>query len=115
MSQENVEIVRRVLDAWGRGDFDTALSFYDEDCVFHPAEPDAGDAYRGPAGVARYFDKWIGAFTDYWIQTDHFLDAGDQVVLQLFREGGKGKSSGVTVDREGAVVYALRGGKITQA
>ena len=113
MSQENVEIVRRLLAAWERGDFDTALSFYDEDCVFYPGELAAGRAYRGRAGVARYFDEWIGAFTGFWIETDQFLDAGDQVV-QLLRAGGKGKSSGVPVEYEGAVVYTLHDGKIVR-
>jgi uncharacterized protein len=112
MSQENVKVIRDALEAWARGDFDAALSFYADDVVFYSAGPDA-HTYRGHSGVARLLEEWIGAFTDYWLETDDLLDAGDQV-LQLFRQGGRGKSSGVPVETEGAIIYTIRDRKIVE-
>jgi len=42
MSQENVEIVRRTLDAFNRRDFDAWLEGFDRDVVWYafPDEPD---------------------------------------------------------------------------
>jgi ketosteroid isomerase-like protein len=114
MSKENVERLRNLIEAWERGDFDTALSFYDEGATWESGTaPEGARIYRGPAGVARAVEEWIGAFTEYWGQIDDYLDAGDQVVL-LFREGGKGRSSGVPVEREVGSVFTFREGKIVR-
>ena len=38
MSQENVEIVHRLVGAWNGGNIDTLLGFFDPDCevIFRP-------------------------------------------------------------------------------
>jgi ketosteroid isomerase-like protein len=113
MSQENVEIVRRHTEAWQRGDLEATVAFYSEDVVGRViGGPEGGGVYHGPQGVLRLAERWVGAFTDYWIEIDdNYLDADDHVV-QFYREGGKGKGSGAPVEREGAHVFTLRKRKI---
>ena len=113
MSRQNVEIVRRQTEAWQRGDLETLLTFYAEDVVARVfGGPHGGAVYHGGTGVLRLVEVWIGAFTDYWIEIDDdYLDVGDHVV-QLYREGGRGKRSAVSVKRDGAHVFTLRNGKI---
>jgi len=61
MSQENVEIVRRMYEAFHRGDFDGALACFD------PAvEVDAGVRVdegigHGRDAVATMVARWVGA------------------------------------------------------
>ena len=93
MAAENVEIVRRLMEAWHRHDDETALSFYADDAVFEPWE-----------GFAEWFD-------DDWSEVDALIDAGDRVV-QLCHGGGRGRVSGVPVAGATALVYTFRDGEI---
>lgn len=64
MSQEDVEIVRRAMDAFNRRDADGFAQFTTPSFEWLPALPSALDApsYIGHAGVRRYFaeieDTW---------------------------------------------------------
>jgi hypothetical protein len=49
MSQEKIEIVRRIYERWGRGDFTAGVEHYDPYVLFvlNPEFPEAG-VYIGP-------------------------------------------------------------------
>jgi hypothetical protein len=44
MSHENVELVRRLADAWNRSDVEAVLALFDSECevVFSPEVPEPG-------------------------------------------------------------------------
>jgi ketosteroid isomerase-like protein len=113
MSRENVEVVRQVIEAWRRGDFEAALSFYAENAVYESKIAGGSGRLTGRAGVARGFEEWLGTFTDYWVEIDGLLENGDQVI-QLHREGGRGKGSGALTERQGAVIYTFSKGDIVR-
>jgi ketosteroid isomerase-like protein len=50
-------------------------------------------------------------WTDYGYEMRDYLDAGDQVVV-LVQERGRGRSTGVSVERELGYVFTMRGGKV---
>jgi ketosteroid isomerase-like protein len=56
MSQENVENVRRGIDAWNRGDVDEWLAGFAPEAELHATGRfvDRG-VYRGRAGLERYW------------------------------------------------------------
>jgi len=110
MSQENVEIIRASLEAAQQGEAEAALSYYSEDVVWHNRPPEVGP-YHGREGVVRAIAGFAEHFDDYWLEADRFVDAGDQVVL-LWRQGGTGKSSGASIEEEGATVFNLEDGSI---
>jgi ketosteroid isomerase-like protein len=107
-----VDVVRACFEAWRRGDFEEALARYSEDAAWINAMD--GAVERGPRGVARGMEEWVGAFHDYWLEFDDLVEAGDKVVF-LWRQGGIGKASGVRVEDEGAMVFTVREGRITRA
>jgi ketosteroid isomerase-like protein len=113
VSAQNVKVVADCIEAWQRGDFETSLSYWSEDAVWQSAGVE-GTAYRGRAGVERAMEEWTGAFTGYWLQGDELIDAGDRVVL-LWREGGRGRTSGVPVEEEGGTVFTIEDGRIVHA
>jgi ketosteroid isomerase-like protein len=53
MSEENVALARKAIDALNRGDFDALLAFLSPDVVWEALEGVAGigELYRGRAGV----------------------------------------------------------------
>ena len=55
MSQENVELFRRSLDAFNRGDVEAWLATIHPDVTFAPIRASVEGAYRGHAGIRRFF------------------------------------------------------------
>ena len=116
MSQETVEIVRRIDHAWMAGDFETVLSTYDRDIRLNP-DPEAWwvgveDDYLGPDGVRRYLRAVYEAFEDYRPEVEQIIDAGEGRVLTLAVEHGRGRGSGAEVQAaKTAHLWTLRDGK----
>src|SRR3954452_19436209 len=113
MSQENVEIVRACLEAAEQGEADAALSYYSEEVVWFNRPPEVGP-YHGREGVVTAILGFAEHFDDYWFEADRLIDAGNQVVL-LWRQGGTGKSSGASIEEQGATVFDLEAGSISRA
>ncbi len=102
MSQENVEIVRRALDALNRDGIEAVLEFLDPDVEWTTTGlfVEAG-TYRGHDGVLRYFGAMANDL-EFHIEPEKFIDGGDQVVIPT-RIAVRGKRSGAT--------QHLRGGR----
>jgi ketosteroid isomerase-like protein len=112
MSQENVEVVRASVDALAAGDAESALSYFAEDVVFHPL---VAGPYHGHAGVVEQWSTWIDEFNGYWFKSEELIDAGGDLVVMLWRQGGEGKASGIVVENRGATVFVVRNGLIRDA
>jgi ketosteroid isomerase-like protein len=124
MSQENVEVVRKVFEAATKGVFgegrsfspEAILGFLSSDVEWHSRGdlPDS-EVYRGHAGVRRLFARFDEVMEDIWFEVaGELIGAGDRVVAPL-RWGGRGKGSGVDfVEEQEAWVLFFGGGKIVR-
>jgi len=110
MSQENVEVVRRSLDAFQRGDYDAAIDALDPRIEYDLTHFPDGKVYLGHDGVREAFRIWLGTWEDYRQEVDEVIDLGDEVLV-VVREFGRGKGSGIEVERPTAGVWTLRDGK----
>jgi ketosteroid isomerase-like protein len=114
MSQENVEIIRRMYQRWLQED-PSLFEAFDEGIEVHP-DPAAdwvgvNDTYRGHDGLRRYMAQVYEAFEDYRPEVEELLDAGDKVVT-LAIERGRGRASGAKVEaRRTAHVWTMRANK----
>ncbi len=113
--EENLELVRRLIDTWNRGDYDAWIELFDRDCEFRPLRAQLeGQPYRGHDGL-RQFEQDL---TQDWEQVRFALnevrEVGDQVVV-LARFHGRGRASGAEVDIPIGVVGRVREGKIAEA
>jgi ketosteroid isomerase-like protein len=102
MSQENVEIVRRVFDAVARGDKAEIFALYDPEIELHSAPGTLADMigerlYVGYDGM-RAFDRELQQAFD-WIETscEELIDAGERVV-SASKYRARGRSSGLEID-----------------
>jgi ketosteroid isomerase-like protein len=111
MSQENVEIVRRILDAYLAGDFQTALGRIDPEVEFDLSMRPDGKVYRGHDGIAEGLRTWTGAWEDYSLEITELIDAGEHVIA-VDRQSGRGKGSGMLLEHSFSNVYTLRDGKV---
>lgn len=110
MSQERVDQIRSGLEHYlttGEVDLDRLA----DDAVIRDHDiPDPHD-YRGKQGFLRWLSDWGEAWDEWTIEPEEFLDAGDKVVI-VFRMKARGRASGLEIDRNDALVYEFRGGKI---
>jgi ketosteroid isomerase-like protein len=63
MSQENIEIVRRVYEAVNRRDADSVLALYDSELELDTTRAAVGDlmgrsTYHGHEGLRAWFREW---------------------------------------------------------
>jgi ketosteroid isomerase-like protein len=123
MSQENVELVRRLYslrpDAAGfvRGEFDDVfLDYFHPDFELMPPSsyPDTYEsAYRGLEGAHRWFRQMDEIWDDWRFEAERFFDAGNRVVV-FVRVSGSAKQSGAALAISTAHVLTLRDGRVTR-
>ena len=115
MSQENVESLRRAVDAFNRGDIDAMLQEFDPDVEWHPAmqvflEGETAAVYRGHAGVRAMLQDFDDAFDEMRIEASEFRDLGERVVA-IGRLRTYGKESGARIESPWACLYEVRNAK----
>ena len=112
MSQKNVELVQTLLErfiATGEPSWESLheqIEAHDHDVV------DAGE-YRGHAGFRRWLENWDVAWSEFSMVPEEFVDAGERVV-SVFRMKATGRGSGVPVERQDAMVWEVRDGKVVR-
>jgi ketosteroid isomerase-like protein len=92
MSQENVEIVKRCIEAYQAGDLTASVVDFDPEVEFDMTFRPEGGIFRGHKGVAEGLRTRTGAFEGWSFEVEDVIDAGDQVLV-ISRESGRGKGS----------------------
>jgi ketosteroid isomerase-like protein len=112
MSQENVEIVRRALDAFNARDADELVSLSAEDCEWWPFRAQLeGTAYRGHEGIRRFLSDMDEDWEDFRIDPLEFHERRERVAV-IGRVSAVGRGSGLQVDSIAGFVHELGQGRI---
>jgi ketosteroid isomerase-like protein len=111
MPEQNLEILRRLVDAFYRRDTETVLALMDSEIEFHSALVEK-KTYHGYAGLGQYRQDLDAAWSEWRSEDDRFLEAGKDQVLHLYRIVGVGRGSGAPVQQDIAILWTLRGEKI---
>jgi ketosteroid isomerase-like protein len=116
MSQENVEVVRAAVDAYGREGVDGFSDHLTEDIDHRAAEGAIDDPgpIHGKDAVRAYIQDWIDTFDDFKTEAVELIDAGDDKVIAMLHASGRAKLSGIEIDLTYAVVYTIRDGRIAR-
>src|SRR6266853_5478310 len=99
MSQEKVEIVRWILEAFNSEDIDLILSFTHSDFEVEvppdlSAEP---DTYRGHDGMRRYWESFQDAMGEIRFDAERLWDSDRGVVVEM-RVTAKGRQTAIPVE-----------------
>ena len=107
MSQESVEIVRCAHRALNDGDMDALVVLCDvafrldmSDRVFNPA------IYEGHDGIRDFYSEVRDVWESYVWEPEDLIEAAEHIVT-LLRSGGRGRGSGVEVERRTAMVWSV--------
>lgn len=106
MSEENVELIRRIYDAWDREE--SARDFLAEDVEYvNPSYAVEPGTRRGRAsfGIVRE------TYADFRLKIEEIVDAGGDDVLVLAHYTASGRESGVPLEGEHGYVWTVRDGQ----
>jgi len=112
MSQENVEVVRRMWEAFLRRDFEEAVAAFDPDVEWDGTNLPDGRVSRGHEAIRDHTARWASTWDRWTVELGEFIGAGDEVVL-FIREKGLSKN-GIEMDERHAEVYTVKDGKIVR-
>jgi ketosteroid isomerase-like protein len=113
MSQENVEVVRRGMEAFNRRDLKAWLATFrsDAEIDWSRARGPLKGVYRGRGGLEAFWDAWL-TFDWVEVEPDDLAEAGSEVVVPnttTFR--GR---QGIEVVARTAFVFTVEDGQITR-
>ena len=108
LSQENVEIVRRIYESINAGDWDAAFRDVDEDAEL---ETQLSGSFRGRSEIRRFYEDQAAAFAFLSVEPDEILDAGDQIVA-LLRVRGQPHGSTAEIKVRVGNLWTIRDGTV---
>ena len=93
MSEHNVDLYRRGIEAFNRRDLEAFLALADPDVVgISRVLAIEGRSYHGHDGTREWWEGLLGVFPDFTIEVVWVRDAGDLTVSEL-RNSAKGEGS----------------------
>lgn len=112
MSQDNIEIVRRVYAAWARGDLPGPPALLDAsiDYVNPPGAVEPG-VRHGQAAFSRAVKKTLEGWEVWEMEPEEFRTFGDLVAVAV-RYRGRGRGSGLEVQGRESALWTIREGKV---
>lgn len=111
MSQENVEVVRRVYDAFNRRDFDSVAQLCTEDITWRWGTWFFESDVSGMPALERFLAEWVATFPEVMVRLEKAVGSGDKLVI-FARQSGGGVGSGAPADMAFAQVMSFREGKV---
>jgi ketosteroid isomerase-like protein len=99
MSQENVDLHNRAIQAFNRRDLDAWLVLADRNVEFTPLNLELeGGSYRDHDGVRRFWEDYLTVFPDFSVEVDEVRDLGEVTVARV-RLRGHGTGSDVPFEQ----------------
>jgi ketosteroid isomerase-like protein len=113
---ENLDLVRSIYVAWGRGDFGS-LAWADPEIEYVIVDTPEPGRWTGVAEMATAIRNVLDTWDDARIEADQYRELDGERVLVFNHLSGRGKRSGAEVGRmrrDGAAVLHVRNGKVTR-
>jgi ketosteroid isomerase-like protein len=113
---ENLDLARSIYAAWERGDFGSA-EWGDPEMLYEYADGPSPGTWNGLDGMAEGFRDFLGAWKDWGVVADDYVELAGGRVLVSFHLTGRGKASGLdlaSVHTNGATLFAVVDGRITR-
>jgi uncharacterized protein len=114
MSQEKVDAVRAMYEAFNRGDWDGVLALLSSEIEFEtdPRHPEAG-VYRGKQRFRQLWEDIEAPYEHTVVEPEKFLADGDQVVAFITmrrRPAGTGAELAIRIGE----LWTVRDGKLVR-
>jgi ketosteroid isomerase-like protein len=107
VSKANVEVVRRLFDRYGRGDYAGAAECLAPDVVYEVGQELPLDGREAVLGM---WERWDSTWEELETVPEEFVDAGDQVLVTV-HYSARGRGSGIKYEERLFDVYTFSDGK----
>lgn len=102
-----VEIVRRAHDALNSGDIEALVAECDPDFRLDMSDRVLNpDVYEGHEGIRRFLADVHEAWETFTWEPEELVESEDRV-LALVRSTGRGRGSGLELDRRAAIIWTV--------
>jgi ketosteroid isomerase-like protein len=111
VTPSNAQLLEPVYEAWGRGDFTPQFDVYADDMEWGWSDdfPEAG-LRSEIGGKSPRLREFLGPWEHWRCSAERYIESGDLVIV-FCHYSGRGKGSGVLIERNGAHVWTMRDGK----
>ena len=112
MATDNVEIVRKLSEAFNENGVDRLLPYFhpDFESTTPPELASEPDTYRGEEGLRRYFDSFYEVMEGIELRPSEFTGVGSRVVVDFILVA-RGRTTGIEAEQHAYMVWELRGDK----
>ena len=111
MSQDNLDIVRRIYEVWGEEGSPVSSGLLDPEIEWvNPPEAVEPGTRRGIEEFATAARTVADTFEEVGVEIERLMDAGERVVV-IATLRGRGRGSGADVERRQGYVWTIREGK----
>ncbi len=98
MSQENVELYHRSVEAFNQRDWDLFVALIDVEVEVESRLVAMEGTYHGHEGLRRWWGAFLGAFPDYAIEIEEVRDLGDMTLAHIRGRGHVAGSATPLID-----------------
>lgn len=112
MPDGNAEIVRAVMDAWNRGDWDHVFRNTAADIVIDNSmvQGEYRGVHKGPAEVRRMFERFTEPWESVRISIEELVEASDRVFTRML--GHYRGRDGIELQVETGMCWTFRDGEV---
>ena len=112
MSQENVELVKKLLDIYNERSFVENVDLIDPDIVWDMSRVNLPDAVSpsGPSEFLNFMKSWEEGFGSERVVAEAIIDAGDRVVV-VIQHHARGRITHIEFDQTFAMIWTFRDGR----
>jgi ketosteroid isomerase-like protein len=115
MSQENVELARRMIEWFNAGETAAAQAHSTDDVEIVPLRAAMeGTTYRGPDAFAAFRTASEEAWEELQFEPEALRDGGERVVA-IGQLSARGRGTGAEVSARVAMLFDFREGQVSQA
>jgi ketosteroid isomerase-like protein len=106
-------VVRRIVDAYQRGDFEAIFALAHSDFeVFLPQNLPNSGRYVGRDGFMTWLGQWLEAWEGFTVEIGEAEPVGERHVIADMHQSARGKGSGIAVEMEIAYLWEVREGRL---
>jgi ketosteroid isomerase-like protein len=111
MSSSNLDLVRSLYEAWELGDW-SSIEWADPEIEFVIADGPDPSSRSGRAAMAEAWRGLLGAWEGYQAEAQEFRELDSERVYVTIKVSGRGRASGLQLEKPTANVFTIREGKV---
>jgi uncharacterized protein len=114
MPSRQLDIARRGIEAYNRGDLETLFELATDDVEFLVPDTMANSGtYVGAEGFQAMIGQWDEAWDEFRVEIEEMIEEGDVVIVSV-AQYGRGRGSGIGTQMGAAHLMRFRDGRLSR-